>query len=122
MHEIQLVTTYLSVAWLAITNSNSAFKAKGYKESISAYNSIPASQNYWYNCCKSNLMNNVRVIWINIFDKILNDCNNKFENEEITRPKLVSGSAAIIYWYLMNGRGQLRDWQIKILLDGLIDR
>ena len=67
-------------------------------------------------------MNNVRVIWINIFDKILNDCNNKFENEEITRPKLVSGSAAIIYWYLMNGRGQLRDWQIKILLDGLIDR
>ena len=31
------------------------------------------------------------------------------------------GSAAIIYWYLGNGRGRLIDWQKKILLDGLID-
>ena len=32
------------------------------------------------------------------------------------------GSAAIIYWYLRNGRGRLIDWQEKILLDGLMDR
>ena len=35
---------------------------------------------------------------------------------------LAPGSAAILNWYLGNGRGRLIDWQKKILLDGLMDR